>query len=272
MKIWLHKHTVEGRLPLLDSWYRDHLDQVRSPGTVIDIKTLPEQLYPSDTPFDLVKFGALQVFFNDYFARSALIAERSGYDAWVIAAGQDPGLKGARAMCSIPTLGYGETSFFYAAMLGYRFGILGFMPALREIITENLEGYQLSSRLASYQLADDGHEAVRQAVNGEFDLFIKVFSDAAERAADAGAQVLIPGEGIPTEIFWHLGIHQLHGLPLIDPTGLLIRMTELTVDAERLEITAQSRSGYWSRRPEPALARHIETVFLGAPIGKEIQP
>src|SRR3954469_8002832 len=102
MRIWFHKHTVEGRLPLLDQWYREHLRQVSSPGTSIDIKTLPAELYPSDTPFDLVKFGALQIYFNDYFARSAVVAEREGYDAWVIAAGQDPGLRHARAMCSMP--------------------------------------------------------------------------------------------------------------------------------------------------------------------------
>ena len=31
MKIWFHKHTVEGRLPLLDEWYRKHLAEITSP-------------------------------------------------------------------------------------------------------------------------------------------------------------------------------------------------------------------------------------------------
>ncbi|KOX30095.1 hydantoin racemase [Saccharothrix sp. NRRL B-16348] len=268
MRIWFHKHTVEGRLPLLDDWYRKHLAEVASPGTTIDIKTLPEDTYGDATPFDLVKFGALQIHFNAYFAQSAVVAEREGYDAWVIAAGQDPGLHDARAMTSIPTLGYGETAFFYSALMGYRFGVLGFMPALREIISENIERYGIGNRLSSYEMAADGHEAVRLAVNGDFDLFLDAYGAAAQRAAEAGAQLLIPAEGIPTEIFWHLGVKELHGLPLIDPAGLLVRMTELTVDAQRLGITSRSGAGYWFRRPDDRLTEHIENVFLGSTIGK----
>lgn len=268
MKIWFHKHTVEGRLPLLDQWYRKHIADVASPGTEIDIKTLPADTYGDATPFDLVKFGSLGLYFNDYFAQSAVVAEREGYDAWVIAAGQDPGLRDARAMTSIPAMGYGETSFFYSAMMGYRFGVLGFMPGLREIIKENITRYGLDSRLAAYELAADGHQAVSRALDGDFELFLKVFSDAAERAAEKGAQVLIPGEGIPTEIFWHLGIRELHGLPLIDPAGLLIRATELTVNLQSLGVVKRSEAGYWFRRPDDRLTDHIENVFLGSPIGK----
>lgn len=268
MRIWFQKHTVEGRLPLLDRWYRDHLAAVAGPDTVIDIRTLPEKTYGDSTPFDLVKFGSLAIHFNAYFARTAVDAQREGYDAWVIAAGQDPGLHDARAMTTIPTLGYGETSFFYAAMLGYRFGVLGFMPGLTEIINENIVRYGVDYRMAAYELAKDGHEAVRRAVDGDFDLFVKVYSDAAERAADRGAQVLIPGEGIPAEVFWHLGIRELHGLPVIDPAGLLVRMTELTVDLERLGVMSRSSAGYWFRQPDSALAEHVERVFLGTPSGK----
>jgi allantoin racemase len=263
MRIWFQKHTVEGRLPLLDQWYRDHLGAVAGPDTVIDIGTLPAGTYDDRTPFDLVKYGSLAIHFNAYFARTAVEAERAGYDAWVIAAGQDPGLRDARAMTSIPTLGYGETSFFYAAMLGYRFGVLGFMPGLTEIINENIVRYGIDYRLAAYELAEDGHEAVRRAVDGDFELFVKVYGDAAERAAERGAQVLIPGEGIPAEIFWHLGIRELAGLPVIDPAGLLVRVTELTVDLAKLGVISRPTAGYWFRRPDDALTEHVENVFLG---------
>ncbi|XUM03730.1 hypothetical protein ACQ86F_10455 [Streptomyces venezuelae ATCC 10712] len=50
MRIWFHKHTVEGRLPLLDQWYREHLDAIAAPGTTVDIKTLPADTYPDRTP------------------------------------------------------------------------------------------------------------------------------------------------------------------------------------------------------------------------------
>jgi allantoin racemase len=271
MRIWFHKHTVEGRLPLLDKWYREHLAVVAAPDTEIDIKTLPEDTYDASLPFDLVKYGSLAIHFNAYFARAAVRAQEQGYDAWVIAAGQDPGLRDARAQTTIPTLGYGETTFFHLSMLGYRFAVLGFMPGLKEIITENIvTRYGLGDRLAAYELADHGHCAVNRALNGDFDLFVEVFSAAAKQAVAKGAQVLVPGEGIPAEIFWHLGIHELHGVPVVDPAGLLVRTTELVVRNDHLNVLNRSSAGYWFRRPSAEVTKHIEDVFLNSTTGKAV--
>lgn len=70
-------------------------------------------------------------------------AERAGFDAYVIGTSQDPGLWEARALASIPVLGYGETAFHFAAMTGRRFAVVGFIPELAEPIAENLRRYGL---------------------------------------------------------------------------------------------------------------------------------
>ncbi|GAA0572652.1 hypothetical protein GCM10010172_66510 [Paractinoplanes ferrugineus] len=268
MRIWLQKHTVAGRLPLLDKWYEAHLNAIIAPDTTIDIHTLPEGTYDDATPFDYVGFGNLALRFNGYFAETALTAEREGYDAWIIAAGQDPGLREARTLATIPALGYTETATFVAAMQNHRFGVLGFMPKLREPITDNIHRQGLSHLLTSYQIVRDGAEAVRQALDGSFDLFLDSFGRAAEAAAEAGAQLLIPAEGIPNEIFWHLGIHELHGLPVVDPAGLAVKTAELLVGAHGLGILGRTAAGYWFRRPEPRVSDHVERVFQGHLIGR----
>ncbi|MBD0694689.1 aspartate/glutamate racemase family protein [Streptomyces sp. CBMA123] len=264
MRIWFHKHTVEGRLPLLDTWYREHLDAIKGPDTEIDIKTLPAQTYPSNTPFGLVGHHAAQVLFSEHFAHSAVAAERAGYDAWVVAAGQDPGLRDARHLAGIPTLGYGETAFHLSAMAGYRFGLLGFMPPLQEPIQANVTRYGLDSSLASYEVVPGGWDGVHRALEGDDDLFLTTYTEAAERAAKAGAEVIIPAEGIPNEILWNRGIRELHGLPVIDPAGLAVKFAELSVTLQRLGIFNRSTAGYWFHRPDPEITRHLEKVFLGA--------
>lgn len=264
MRIWFHKHTVEGRLPLLDQWYREHLDAIAGPGTVIDIKTLPAETYPDNTPFGLVGHHSAQVLFSEHFAHAAVHAERAGYDAWVTAAGQDPGLRDARHLAAIPTLGYGETSFFLSALTGRRFGVLGFMPPLEEPIRANIKRYGLETSLAGYEVVPGGWDGVHRALAGDYDEFVTAYSDAALRAAKAGAEVIIPAEGIPNEIFWHLGIRELHGLPVADPAGLAVKFAELSVTLHRLGIFSQSEVGYWFNRPDPAVTRHLEKVFLGS--------
>jgi allantoin racemase len=249
-------------MPLLDQWYREHLAEIADPASQIDIKTLPAETYDSLTPFNYVPYGSLAILFDHYFVRTAVTAEREGYDVWVIAAGQDPGLARARALTSIPVLGYGEVSFFYSAMMGHRFGVLGFMEGLREPIVENIHRYGLASRLSSYEMVADGHTAVEQAVHGEFGRFIEIYTTAAQQAAAKGAQVLIPAEGIPAEILWHLRIRELADLPVLDPMGLLVKQAELTVAAHTSTIAARSSAGYWFRRADPAVVEHLEKVFL----------
>jgi allantoin racemase len=266
MRIWFHKHTVEGRLPLLDDWYRAHLNEIAGPGTVIDIKTLPAETYPSDTPFGLVGHHFAQVLFSEHFAHSALRAEREGYDAWVIAAGQDPGLRDARHLAGIPTLGYGETAFFLSAMTGQRFGLLGFMPPLEEPIRHNISRYGLDRWLASYEVVQSGWDGVHNALDGDYDGFVTAYTEAAERAKKAGAEIIIPAEGIPNEIFWHLGIRELAGLPVVDPAGLAVKVAELSVQLSGLGIFTRSNSGYWFHRPPSDIAHHLEKVFLGSTI------
>lgn len=264
MKIWFHKHTVEGRLPLLDQWYREHLDAIVAPGTTVDIKTLPAETYPARTPFGLVGHHSAQVLFSQHFAQSAVTAEREGYDAWVIAAGQDPGLRDARHLAGIPTLGYGESAFFLSAMTGQRFSVLGFMPPLEEPIRANIQRYGLDSSLTGYEVVPGGWDSVHKSLEGDFDQFVEVYSAAAERAARAGAEVIIPAEGIPNEILWHLGIHELHGLPVIDPAGLTVKLAETFVNLGELGLFTRSKHGYWFSRPDAAVTAHLEKVFLGA--------
>jgi allantoin racemase len=264
MRIWFHKHTVEGRLPLLDDWYREHLAAIAAPGTVIDIKTLPNDTYPDNTPFGLVGHHSAQVLFSEHFAHAALEAERAGYDAWVIAAGQDPGLRDARHLAAIPTLGYGQTAFTMAALTGQRFGLLGFMPPLEVPIRANIKSYGLENSLASYEVVPGGWQAVHQALDGDSAAFVSAYTDAAERAALAGAELIIPAEGIPNEILWHLGIRELHGLPVVDPAGLVVKFAEFMVTLRDQRIFSRAQVGYWLSRPDLDVSRHLEEVFLGS--------
>ena len=264
MRIWFHKHTVEGRLALLDQWYREHLDTVTGPGTVVDIKTLPADTYPDNTPFGLVKYQSAQVLFSQYFAQSAVRAERTGYDAWITGAGQDPGLRDARHLAAIPTIGYGQTAFAFAAMTGQRFGLLGFMPPLEEPIRANVRNYGLESSLAAYEIVPGGWQGVHAALDGDFDPFMTAYSKAAARVAERGAEIIIPAEGIPNEILWHLGVRRLEGLPVVDPAGLSVKVAELMVGLRDLGAFARADVGYWLGRPAGEVTRHLEKVFLGA--------
>lgn len=263
-QIWFQKHTIEGRIPLLDTWYRQHLNELAAPGTTVDIHTLPVDAYPAVIPEGVVRFGAVETFFSTYFSRQARAAEKAGYDAFVIATSQDPGLREARALTGIPVLGYGETAYHFAAMSGQRFAIIGFIPELAEPLLENVSAAGLAHRFAGFEYLTDGADVVRQALSGEPASFLKAFAISAKRAIAKGAQVLLPGEGLPNEILWHEQITEIDGVTIMDADGLLLKAAELMVDLRRAHVFGRSTSGYWFRRPEQDFIDHLASVFWPA--------
>lgn len=272
MKIWLQKHVIEDRLPELDEWYRVHIAAVVDPGTAVVIHTLPRRTYETDVPYQYVSYGAVAVHFNHYFARTAAQAEREGYDAWVIAAGQDPGLPAARALATIPALGYGSSVFHHCARDEMRFGIIGFAAGLREPIVDNVRRYRADHLLTGYSVIPGGKNAVVDAISGNPEQFLDDFTAAANQAADAGAQAIIPAEGLPAEILWHYGIRTLAELPVLDPLGLVLKAAENEVRLRALGCTARPTTGFWYARPDADITSHIESVFAGTDIesGKQI--
>ncbi|MFE0148246.1 aspartate/glutamate racemase family protein [Nonomuraea sp. NPDC059007] len=261
MRIWFQKHAVEGRSPLLDKLYAEHLSKVAGPGTTIEIHTLPPQTYAAELPEELVGFGPLGLLFGDYFARTAGAAERDGYAAWISGAGQDPGLAAARVRATIPVIGYGDATWHAARHERHRLGLIGFIPHLAEPITDNIRA--AGATLAAYEMIDNGAAVVTRALAQDFDPFVRAYTAAARRAARAGAQWLVPAEGIPNEILVHLGIRDLHGLPVIDPGGLAVKTAEHLVRLRDLGITARADAGYWNRRPPAVVLEHAERI-LGA--------
>lgn len=263
MRIWFQKHAVEGRSPLLDKLYAEHLAKVADPGTTVEIHTLPPRTYAAELPEDLVGYGQLGLLFGDYFCRSAVAAERSGCAAWISGAGQDPGLAAARSRAAIPVVGYGDATWHAARQERHRLGVIGFIPHLAEPITGNIRA--AGATLASYEVIDDGAAVVQRALAEDFDPLVRAYRAAALRAAEAGAQWLVPAEGIPNEILVHLGIHELHGLPVIDPGGLAVKTAEHLCRLRALRIAARATAGYWYRRPPAAVVDHVERILEAGP-------
>jgi allantoin racemase len=103
--------------------------------------TAPAGAEAIDTPLD-VAIAALEV-------GRIIAANRESYDAFVIAAGDDPGLDIARQFTDRPVVGIAEAGMLVACTLGARFSVF---TALRCEVTKTaalVAKYGLSSRLAS---------------------------------------------------------------------------------------------------------------------------
>jgi len=79
----------------------------------------------------------------------------SGTDAVIVAAFGDPGLHGARELFELPVVGMAEAALMSAAMLGERFSVVTFSPAMRRWYLDCVRDSGLKDRCASVRTPPD---------------------------------------------------------------------------------------------------------------------
>lgn len=145
-----------------DAWWamlRENFRRVLRPDTVVEMRS-PERGLQGDRIAD---------FSNEYFAllnRSAMIeqiiaAEREGFDAAVVAVGDDSGVREARSAVRIPVIGPGEAAMHLACQLGRRFAaIVANMPdtGLIGLIEDRIREYGLQDRTIPNGVRFDVHD------------------------------------------------------------------------------------------------------------------
>jgi allantoin racemase len=103
-----------------------------------------------------------------------LAQARAGMDGVIVAAFGDPGLGAAREMLDVPVVGMAEAAMVTACLLGRRFAILTFTPALEPWFQDCVEASGLGPRCAGIHCAtgrfssidavqEELHEALAEA-------------------------------------------------------------------------------------------------------------
>lgn len=118
-----------------------------------------------------------------------MLAEHGpGHDAALIAAFGDPGLWAARELFDLPVVGMAEAAMHTAAMLGQRFSIVTFAPALGHWYRDCVEASGLSSRLAAIRALTSGFGSIDMVAADKAEALVRL-CDATVR--EDGADVVI---------------------------------------------------------------------------------
>lgn len=179
-----------------------------------------------------------------------MLAEHAdGYDAAVIAAFGDPGLLAARELFDLPVVGMAEAAMHTAAMLGERFSIVTFAPALAHWYRDCVRQYGLSSRLAAIRSLTQ--------IPGPFVEVAEQHSEALAELCEAtaiedGADVVILA-GAPLAGLAHRIAHRV-SVPLVEQVAAGIAQAETLA---RLTLV----KGSTPRRPSPKFSSGLPAAL-----------
>ncbi|HUI58868.1 MAG TPA: aspartate/glutamate racemase family protein [Steroidobacteraceae bacterium] len=228
MRLWYQSYVDDSLArPYLHA-LRAHLDQVKGPATSLHLHELSP---PDSYAHPLMEFRCARAV-----VRNAIRAEREGYDAVLLGHIQDSGLWEARAAVRIPVLGLGEVSMLHACMLGTRAGIVTintrFIPGFRQQIRR----YGLELRVPFVDAVDHQPGDFMRSFESPQDAarVVAEFTAQARKIVDQGADVLIPGGGIPMLLLDQERVRTIAGAPVLNGLPVLVRMAEMAVQMRRL--------------------------------------
>ncbi len=177
-------------------------------------------------------------------------------DAAVVAAFGDPGLGAARELLSIPVVGMAEAAMLTACMLGRRFAIVTFAPALGPWYREIVDYNGLGARCSGVHCLDEAFADVVHVAEEKSAQLVAVCAQAVA----AGAEVCIfggaPLAGLAAEIAEQVAV------PLVDGVAAAVRQAETLAALRPRKAVAGS-----FRRPAAkamtGLPAHLVRLFGG---------
>ena len=164
-----------------------------------------------------------------------MLAEHGpGFDAAIIAAFADPGLGAARELFPFPVIGLAEAAMLSACMLGGRFGIVTFTPALEAWYAECVALHGLQSRCAGIFTLDTGFTAIATVQAEKAEALVAL----AHTAVAGGADVIIlagaPLSGLAATVRERIPV------PVVDSAVAAIKQAEVVAALRPRKATAGS--------------------------------
>jgi allantoin racemase len=261
-RIWYQSFTD----PAVDAAYFSRLDAYLRSVTGTGFEIAVAGIQPGDRYLHpITEFRcAAQVIAN------ALIAERDGYDAFVIGHFQEPGLAETRAAVNIPVIGLGEATMLHACTLGRRIGLVTINPVFVPYHEDQIARHGLQQRVIAVA-----------ALAAEVALFNMAFDDdraytrlresfivQAGPMLDRGVEVIIPAGGYPMLLFGREHGFTIRGATVLNGLPIAVAAAETAIRLRRLNGTCTSRLASYALPPREAVEEFGRTFLSGA-IGED---
>ncbi|NIJ58872.1 Asp/Glu/hydantoin racemase [Pseudochelatococcus lubricantis] len=226
---------------------QDYLNGIAAPGVTVEVAGIS----PPDRDFGRLSELRCAILAID----NGLAAEDAGYDAVVMGHFQDPGLYELRASLRIPVIGTGEASFYAAAQLGRRFGLVTLDSVFETWHLEQAALYGLEHRVVGVRGLDCTPADFSDAFAGDDDAHARMcaaFAACAQPLVDAGADVVIPAGVLPGLLLSRERGLTVGRAPVINCAAVALKSAEMWVQLHRLNGIEPSRGPAFALSPARA--------------------
>jgi Asp/Glu/hydantoin racemase len=184
----------------------------------------------------------------DQIIDNAIVAEKSGYDAFIIGSFSEPFLREIRSIVRIPVVSILESSMLIGCSLGKKVIPISNAPQVAAMTINAVEKHGLSERvLQAVSLDPAWHEPALAVAIESPDKVIDAFLADARKWIQRGAEVVLPAEGILATVLAANGVVRVDGAPVIDVFAAAWRHAVTMVSLRRICGIEVSEVGTYAR-------------------------
>ena len=258
MKVWYQSILNFAQAPNYKTTLQRVFDQVKDPSTEVAIRgrgNAGRGLSNSDvigSPATYLKIVSPVVL------NAVLQAEREGFDAFVVGSFSEPIVPELRSLASIPVVTMPEAAMLLACTVAPRFALISISRIAAEpYLAKTIKAHGLADRVTGIHVVEDS--ATEEQVYAHFSdpqPYLQMFADTCRAAIAAGADAIVPAEGMLAAMVADAAMHEIDGAPIVSSVGASILFAEMAVRLHRISGWQQSRRAY----PRPS-AEAMRVLF-----------
>jgi allantoin racemase len=265
MRIWHQSMTELEELGAYRTTLEGHARQVLPGTTTVSVHGLPAGSYGGLAPSDVLGYPYAYHLVLGHAIEAAYQAEQQGYDAFVVGSYSEPFLREIRSLVDIPVASLAESTFLVACSLGKYQALIANSPSIARIVSAQVHKHGLRERVTGvYSMDPPLTENRLSAAYQDAGQMIEDFRSVARRAIEAGADVVVPAEGVLAELLWANGVDRVDDVPVMDSLGVAWHYAEMMVGLWQRTNLRVGRRWEYPRAPEDMLARVREVAGLRA--------
>ena len=208
-----------------------------------------------------LRFKVFDFLNNRALLESVLTAQEEGFDAVALGCFLDPVLDELKELVDIPLLSLGECGLHVAAMLGRRVALLSHTASLNTKFHGDLvHKYGLAPQAGPMVGFELPFAELEAGLAGNAEACLARIRAAGREAIAQGADVIVLACGLMNLVAIRNGLTEIDRVPVLDISGVLLKLTEAMVVLRRTSGVRIGRTGYFER-PESAEIERVLGVY-----------
>lgn len=260
MRIWHQSMTELEELPQYRATMEEHARSVMPPEVEITVHGLPRGSYGGMAPSDVLGFPYAYHLILGHAIEAAYQAEQQGYDAYVVGSYSEPFLREIRSAVDIPVASMAESTFLVGCSLGKYQALVANTSGIARIVKAQVDKHGLRDRVQGVYVIDPPlTELDLMGAYEDASGLVASFTRIAHQVIEGGADVVVPAEGVLSELLYTNAVTRIGDVPVVDSLGVAWHYAEMLVQLWRRTGLRVGRRWEYPR-PTPSVMSQVRNL------------